>query len=174
MIIKPNDKIGQYGGKWRSGLLGRSDTPWLSRTLGNEPPLRWAPDLKSVVPNIAQKWDVSADGKEFTFYLRKGMKWSDGSPLTTDDFVYWYEDVVMNDELTKVKPAWFRTAGKVGKLTKVDDNTFKMTFETPNGLLIKNLAGGSGWVVAPAQYMKQFHIKYNKDKVEAAFKEAKL
>jgi len=174
MVIKPFEKVGVYGGKWRSGLLGRSDTPWLGRTTGNEPLARWAPDLKSVVPNIVQKWDISSDGKEFTFYLRKGMKWSDGSPFGADDFVYWYEDVVMNDELTKVKPGWFRTAGKVGKLTKVDDQTVKMTFESPNGLLIKNLNGSTSLMVPPSAYMKQFHIKYNKDKVEAAFKEAKL
>ena len=101
MVVKPNAKIGQYGGRWRSGLLGRSDTAWLGRTMGNDTLLRWAPDLKSVVPNVAQKWEISPDGKEFTFYLRKGMKWSDGSPFTVDDFVYWYEDVIMNDELTK-------------------------------------------------------------------------
>ncbi len=104
MVVKPNAKIGQYGGRWRSGLLGRSDTPWLSRTMGNDTLLRWAPDLKSVVPNVAQKWEISPDGKEFTFYLRKGMKWSDGSPFTADDFVYWYEDIIMNDALTPSKP----------------------------------------------------------------------
>ncbi len=173
MVVKPNAKIGQYGGRWRSGLLGRSDTPWLSRTMGNDTLLRWAPDLKSVVPNVAQKWEVSPDGKEFTFYLRKGMKWSDGSPFTADDFVYWYEDVIMNDDLTKVKPSWFRTAGKTGKLVKVDDTTFKMIFEAPNGLLIKNM-NGAGQFVPPAAYMKQFHIKYNKDKVEQAYKDAKM
>ncbi len=173
MVVKPYEKIGKYGGKWRSGLLGRSDTPWLSRTMGNDPLARWAPDLKSVVPNVAQKWEISPDGKEFTFYLRKGMKWSDGTPFTADDFVYWYEDVVMNDELTKVKPTWFRPGGKVGKLTKVDDYAFKMIFELPNGLLIKNL-NGAGQFFPPSAYMKQFHIKYNKEKVEAAYKEAKM
>ena len=153
MVVKPNAKIGQYGGRWRSGLPGRSDTAWLGRTMGNDTLLRWAPDLKSVVPNVAQKWEVSPDGKEFTFYLRKGMKWSDGTPFTADDFVYWYEEVIMNDDLTKVKPSWFRTGGKIGKVVKVDDSTFKMIFELPNGLLIKNM-NGAGMFWAPAEYMK--------------------
>ena len=55
---------------------------------------------------------------------------------------------------------------------KVDDSTFKMIFELPNGLLIKNM-NGAGMFVPPAAYMKQFHIKYNKDKVEQATKDAK-
>ena len=55
----------------------------------------------------------------------------------------------------------------------VDDYTFKMTFETPNGLLIKNLLAAQG-SSSPAHYMKQFHIKYNKKEVEAAVAEAKL
>ena len=56
---------------------------------------------------------------------------------------------------------------------KVDDSTFKMIFELPNGLLIKNM-NGAGQFVPPAAYMKQFHIKYNKDKVEQAAKDAKM
>ena len=72
MVITPHEKVGQYGGTWRSGLLGRSDNPWISRTMGNDPLLRWAPDLNSVLPNVAQKWEISPDGKEFTFYLRQG------------------------------------------------------------------------------------------------------
>lgn len=174
MVIKPNDSVGVYGGRWRSGLLGRSDTPWLSRTIGNEPLLRWAPDITSVLPNMAEKWEVSANGLEYTFYLRQGVKWSDGSPLSADDFVYWYDDFILNDELVKVKPTWMKAKGVLGKLVKVDANTIKFVFTAPNGLLIRNLAGGSGMFWQPAVYMKQFHIKYNKDKVEAAVKEQKM
>jgi len=174
MVIKPNDSIGQYGGRWRSGLLGRSDTPWISRTMGNDPLLRWAPDLKGVLPNVAEKWEISPNGLEYTFYLRPGMKWSDGQPFTANDFVYWYEDVILNDELTRVKPTWLRSKGKLGKLVKVNDTTIKFVFEDPAGLLIRHLAGGAGVFFPPAHYMKQFHIKYNKEKVEAAFKEAKM
>jgi peptide/nickel transport system substrate-binding protein len=173
-VITPNEKVGVYGGRWRSGMLGKSDTPWLSRTIGNDPLLRWAPDIKSVLPNLAEKWEISSNGLEYTFYLIQGVKWSDGTPLTADDFMYWYEDVILSDDLTKVKPTWIKSAGKVGKLVKVDQFVVKFVFESPNGLLIRNLAGGSGNFWQPAAYMKQWHIKYNKDKVEAAVKELKM
>ncbi len=41
-----------------------------------------------IVPGAAEKWNLSSDGKTYTFYLRKNMKWSDGSDLTAHDFVY--------------------------------------------------------------------------------------
>ena len=40
------------------------------------------------VPSLATSWDVSADGKIWTFHLRHDAKWSDGTPLTAKDFVY--------------------------------------------------------------------------------------
>lgn len=41
-----------------------------------------------VVPGVAKKWEANADNTEFTFYLRGGSKWSDGTPVTADDFVF--------------------------------------------------------------------------------------
>ena len=42
---------------------------------------------------VAASWELSDDGKTFTLFLRKGMKWSDGAPFTADDFVFWFEDI---------------------------------------------------------------------------------
>jgi len=50
------------------------------------------------IPGQAASWDVSADGTQYTFHLRDGLKWSDGSPLTASDFVYSWRRVV--DPLT--------------------------------------------------------------------------
>ncbi|MGZ6009187.1 MAG: peptide ABC transporter substrate-binding protein [Rhizomicrobium sp.] len=41
----------------------------------------------SLIPGAAERWDISADGRTYTFHLRKGLRWSDGSPLTAMDFV---------------------------------------------------------------------------------------
>lgn len=41
-----------------------------------------------IVAGLAEKWDISPDGKTYTFTLREGLKWSDGSPLTSKDFLY--------------------------------------------------------------------------------------
>lgn len=46
------------------------------------------PVTMEVIPGAAKSWSVSKDGLTYTFKLRSGLKWSDGSPLTADDFVY--------------------------------------------------------------------------------------
>ena len=47
--------------------------------------LRKDKDGKSV-EGLAEKWDVSPDGLKWTFHLRKGIKWSNGDPITANDF----------------------------------------------------------------------------------------
>ena len=47
-----------------------------------------------LIPGAAETWDVSPDGLTWTFKLREGLKWSDGSPLTAEDFVYSWKRVV--------------------------------------------------------------------------------
>jgi oligopeptide transport system substrate-binding protein len=42
----------------------------------------------AVIPGAAVRWNISRDGKTYTFYLRRGSLWSNGDPVTTDDFVY--------------------------------------------------------------------------------------
>ncbi|RMF98576.1 MAG: peptide ABC transporter substrate-binding protein [Gammaproteobacteria bacterium] len=45
-------------------------------------------------PGSAERWEVSDDGLSYRFYLREGLRWSDGRPLTAEDFVYSYRRVV--------------------------------------------------------------------------------
>ncbi len=42
--------------------------------------MRWDTEWKSVIPNVAESFEVNADGTEYTFKLREGHKWSDGKP----------------------------------------------------------------------------------------------
>lgn len=48
----------------------------------------------NVIPGVAESWDISEDGTVYTFHLREGLKWSDGSDLTANDFVYAYKRVL--------------------------------------------------------------------------------
>lgn len=45
-------------------------------------------------PDLAEKWDVSEDGKTYIFHLRDGIKWSNGEPVTANDFVYGWQRLV--------------------------------------------------------------------------------
>ena len=47
--------------------------------------MRWHIDWTDILPDIAKSWEVQDEGATFVFSLRKGMKWSDGAPITTED-----------------------------------------------------------------------------------------
>lgn len=165
-VIKPTDEIGVYGGTWRRGFTGPADGQNIDRIQHNHL-LFWDTNVTKVTPHIAKGWEVSDGGRTFTFFLRKGMKWSDGSLFTADDFIFWYEDVYLNDQLNPSKAKWNEIVGKQGIWEKVDAFTFQVKFEEPYYLFLEELAslGVAGHftregVFAPKHYMKQFHPKY--------------
>ncbi len=54
----------------------------------------FAPDGQTVLPGAAERWEVSPDGKVYTFHLRPGLKWSNGDPLFSEDFLYSFRRIV--------------------------------------------------------------------------------
>lgn len=175
LVVVPVEEVGQYGGTWRMAMLGRADTPALNRVVAYEPLLRWSPDFKELLSNIAEKWEIHDDGRTFVFYLRKGIKWSDGTPLTTEDAEFWFKDVILNEELTPVLPKWLVSEGKPAVFTKVDEYIFELTFSQPQGLFLQIIANNPGAFVIPKHYMEQFHPKYtSEEKLEEMVKEEGL
>jgi oligopeptide transport system substrate-binding protein len=123
-----------------------------------EPLLAFDKDLKPA-PAAASSYDISQDGKTYTFHLRAGAKWSDGQPVTAKDFVYSFKRIL--DPATAADYASFFTdagivgaadfnAGKgsadnVGVRAK-DDNTLEIQLESPVGYFPNVVAL---WVAAP-------------------------
>ena len=56
--------------------------------------VNFAPDGRTILPGAAERWDVSPDGRTYTFHLRPGLKWSNGDPLTSADFLYSFRRIV--------------------------------------------------------------------------------
>lgn len=176
-------EIGTYGGTLRTVT---SVVDWDADVfvMNNEPLLNTPGITGEVVTgNVLEKYEASADQKEFTFFLRKGLKWSDGEPVTMADFEFTINDVILNKELTPVFPGWLCAGGtEKGKpmtFTKVDDWTFKISFDQPYGGFPVRLAiqGWKGYtdLLKPAHYMKQFHINYgDKAEIEKLMKENKF
>jgi len=98
------------------------------------------------------------------------MKWSDGVPFTADDFLFWYNDIILNDELTPVKPKTWSPGGELVKVEKLNDWTVRFRFVTPYPSIIDILACGND-PFAPRHYFKKYHIKYNPKANEIAKKE---
>lgn len=180
-MVLETAEVGRYGGDLRMHMPSVGGD-LLNTTLGYENLLRWKPGgtgltPDQVIPNIAESFEASEDGAEYTFHLREGMKWSDGEPFTTADIMFWFEDVVQNKELRPGGvPQWMNTGGKEPlKVEQVDDLTVVFRFSAPNGLFLVNMATQRGGDIThfPAHYLKQFH-KEHADDVDQQVKEAKL
>lgn len=77
-------------------------------------------------PGLAESWSVEADQKTWTFKLRKGLRWSDGQPLTADDVVFTWNDLIYNPEFSQFTRGLLNINGKSFTLTKVDDLTLRV------------------------------------------------
>jgi peptide/nickel transport system substrate-binding protein len=173
LVVTPYEEIGQYGGTWRRAWLGLSDQ-WGPNKICVEHLVMFDKGGTKVLPNVAESWKISKDAKVYTFKLREGIRWSDGTPLTTDDVMFWYEDVLLNKELTPTISTWLTSGGKPCEIEKIDTYQFRVKFAEPNPLFLINICkqGGNAFFL-PKHYMKQFHPKYTtKEKLDAMTKEA--
>ena len=169
MVIRA-DQVGSYGGSLRRGLRGSADHNGILRLVGNQGLVRWNLAFTEVMPNVAHKWDVNANSTEFTFHLRRGMKWSDGKPFTADDILFSIEDCAKNSELYKSVPSTLVIANKPCQVTKIDEVTVKFSFASPYALFLEQMATPLGQypTLFPKHYCSQFHPKYNPKAAEQA------
>lgn len=170
LVQKVTENFGVYGGTWRTAVTGPGDGPWLHRTIGNEPLLRFTRDFSGTMLNVAESLEASTDGREFQIKLRKGHKWSDGQPLTTRDVQFAF-DVLTDTTLNQQVHAMIRQGSDVAKLEVVDEQTFVVRFARPNGLWVFNNARGvegDRLIGFPRHYLEKMHPKFNAEAEAAA------
>jgi oligopeptide transport system substrate-binding protein len=123
-----------------------------------EPLLTFDKDLKPV-PAAATSFDVSSDGKTYTFHLRQGAKYSDGQPVKAQDFEYSFKRI-LDPSIAAEYASFFSDAGIVGAadynsgkgtadqvgVKATDDNTLQIQLLDPIGYLPDLVAL---WVVPP-------------------------
>ena len=97
VVIEGVDGIGNYGGTWFRVVGSQANIDLIYNFLSGSTLVRWSPLGYPIVPHVCKGWKSSPDLKEWTIYLRKGMKWSDGYPFTADDILYWYNEEVLRD-----------------------------------------------------------------------------
>ncbi len=165
---------GQYGGTLRTIIGSQKDIRFMTiygyaRLVGYDEHLVLRPD-------VLESFESEND-TVFTFRLREGHKWSDGSPLTTDDFSYWWNDVLLNSDLTPAGGALeLRIDGKLPKFEVLDPLTVRYSWESPNPDFLPSLAAPQALVVVgPSLYLKQFHKDYqDKFRLAALMKENRV
>lgn len=103
-----------------------------------------------IVPDLAEKWEISPDGKEYTFSLKKGMKWHNKPPVNGREVVA--EDIKFNYERylklgTKAPMGWLY--GDIASIETPDNYTVKFILKAPFAGFLMNLAYQYSWIGAP-------------------------
>lgn len=162
-LITPVAKTGSYGGTLRTAMRANADHNSITRIISGQGLVRWRMDFNGVLPNVAESWSISPDGSEYTFKLRRGMRWSDGSPFTADDVLFAMNDLVYNKQFFASSPDQYVVKDQPAILSKLDDSTVRFKFAGPNLGFLDQLATPLGQhpVMYPKAYCSQFHPKYN-------------
>ncbi len=153
---------GVYGGTWHRLHAQPEFGPW-KMTAGYAPLIRWRYDCQDLEPGLAESWEFSEDGSILTLHLRKGVRWSDGHPYTSESFAYWYQ-LCLDKRHRYIPPVWCRVDGKPMAVETPDENTIVMRFAGPNWLVPLWLATGHWWCDEyniPKHYMRQFDPDHN-------------
>ena len=163
-------EIGVYGGELRSS----ADTGnWNAGKPIEEGLFRFTTEGVTE-PNVALGFDVNADATVYTIYLREGMKWSDGTPFTAEDCVWFYNVVCLNKVDGKgIRNCHKDANGTPAVVEKVDDYTFTVTFGTPKYDFIEALAVDLKWHYAPKHIFEKMVQAVIDGDTETALAEAK-
>ncbi|WP_237152245.1 ABC transporter substrate-binding protein [Oryzibacter oryziterrae] len=115
------------------------------------------------LPNLAKSWEWSADGHKLTMHLIEGAKWSDGVPFTSEDVMFYWDDNVLDPNVSPLNGATQETFGEGTTLKALDDYTVEWTFKDafPKQYLY-NMAYGT-FCPGPAHMLKPMHPKYSKN-----------
>lgn len=113
-------------------------------------------DKMEIIPELAESWDISADGKTYTFHLRKGVKWQDGKDFSADDVKFTYDTII--------DPKQPKTLAKtdyalVDRIEAPDPLTVRFVLKSANASFLSKLAVG----VAPK------HLLAGQDLATAGF-----
>jgi peptide/nickel transport system substrate-binding protein len=163
LVLQPYFDIGKYGGQLdgisNATEAGTSDL--LSVRHVNL--VRFDDDYLTIKPDIAKGWEWNDDFTEITFFLREGHKWSDGQPFTAADVAFWFNDVVLSEEIYQSPPARYLIGDEPWKVDAIDDTTVKFSFAAPTPGILTFFATTFGQPFLPKHFFEQYHIKYNPD-----------
>jgi len=122
--------------------------------------IRYKPGTVEVEPGLAQSWDVTSDGLSYTFHLRKGVKFHDGTPFNAAALI-----ATLDRQLSKNDPNYIANSGPVQNLADftygsvasyraLDDSTVELKMKEPSAAMLASLAMVWNGVVSPTAAAK--------------------
>ncbi|MCX6896471.1 MAG: peptide ABC transporter substrate-binding protein [Verrucomicrobia bacterium] len=126
------------------------------------------------IPGVAERWDISPDGKVYTFHLRADAKWSNGDPVTANDFLESFKRMLMPSLATEyaymhyvVKNAEAFNTGKLTDFEQVgykviDDRTLQITLENPTVYFL-SLLNHDSWFPVHLPTIRKYGQPYERN-----------
>jgi ABC-type transport system substrate-binding protein len=130
------------GGTYSEGILGQPR--FINPIYANSEPDRDLVQLifsglmkynerMEIIPDLAEKYEVSRDGKTYTFHLRKNLFWQDKQPLNADDIIFTIKTIQDPDAKSPLRANWIGV-----KVEKIDDLTIKFKLQKPYSAFLEN------------------------------------
>lgn len=161
VVITPLDEVGTYGGTLTRGTAWLGD--YVTENFTREPLINWQVPITNAGPpvaNLATSWVTADDGLSVNVTLREGVKWSDGEPFTSEDVAFYWNEIMLDENVTRSVPGILKVDGEIPGFEVVGPLEVKFTFPRP--YLFFDEAHASIWEIAwPKHYMSQFHPTYN-------------
>ena len=124
----------------------------------------WSPDNK-IEPNLAEKWEVSKDGKTYTFTLRKGAKFHNGREVIADDFKYSIERACSKSVASVTAPSYLKdivgaqdmikgTATSISGIKVIDKSTLEITIDASKPYWLGNMTYPCAYAICKEEVEK--------------------
>jgi peptide/nickel transport system substrate-binding protein len=182
------DGVGVYGDTMRHVIGGRPEgwnyiggqsQGWggidigLSECLTRTGPLFMVKaDELEPLPNLAKSWEWSEDGHELTMKLIEGAKWSDGDPFDAEDVMFYWEDNILDTNVSPLNGGTPETFGVGTTLEALDPYTIKWTFKEVRPTQYLYAMAYGTFCPGPSHILKPEHPKYNAENTYEEYKNA--
>ncbi len=161
MVVQPREAIGSYGGEITFNATNPTSFGNTGFTAWDQHLTGFSTNWEVIFPEVAKSVELSDDLMTATVTLRSGMKWSDGMPVSADDVMFWYEDIMLHPDLPNMSNA-LKPGGTALVVEKVDDMTVNFVAAQPNPAFpIVVARSGQGFPLAPRHYLENWHADYN-------------
>ena len=156
-ILEPEEA--RYGGTLKLGHVKDIDM------LAQVNYARLLSDRSEFVAHFAEGWEFADDSTSLTFFLRKGVRWSDGEPYTTADILWWWDHIVTSEFADSPQSLYNLDPG-ADELIAVDDYTLQIKFGKSKPLFLLESQGFAGGETSPIDrcaphFVEKFHPAFN-------------
>lgn len=157
LVVVPYAATGKYGGTLNalSNATEAGTSDFLSTRHVNL--VRYSDDLQTIVPNVAKSWEWNDDFTQLTFNLRKGHKWSDGTPFTSADVKFWYDNLALDPKIIEKPKDYVLVAGERMTVDTPDETTVVFNLPSPKPGLLAHFATSFAQAFQPKAFLGQFH-----------------